>query len=93
MGNDASDSEILLQEQRAIEILALETRTAIASVQELFLVEYKKLAAHAHITLYLPLLTSNNVREILEAAKVLNPHAAVVAPDLGPRTDAPAKRT
>jgi len=80
MGNDASDSEILLQEQRAIEILALETRTAIASVQELFLVEYKKLAAHAHITLYLPLLTGNSVRAILESGAAVDSSVALADP-------------
>ncbi len=62
------DSQILSQEQWAIELLARETHTAIGKVQEVFLVEYKKLAAHAHITSYLPLLACNSVRGILELA-------------------------
>jgi hypothetical protein len=65
---DSADARILSQEQHVIELLARETHTEIAAVQEVFLVEYKKLAAHAHITAYLPLLTSHRVREILQAA-------------------------
>jgi hypothetical protein len=59
------DSQLLLEEQWAIELLARETHTAIEKVQEVFLVEYKKLASHAHIKSYLPLLTCNTVRGIL----------------------------
>jgi hypothetical protein len=66
MLNDSMDDQILLQEQWAIELLARETQTAVAKVQEVFLVEYKKLAAHAHVKSYLPLLTCNSVRGILE---------------------------
>jgi hypothetical protein len=43
------------------------THTAIERVQKIFLVEYKKLAAHAHIKSYLPLLACNSVRGILES--------------------------
>jgi len=70
MNNDSTDSmdaQILSQEQWAIELLALETHTAIAAVQEVFLVEYKRLAEHAHIKSYLPLLACNSVRGILES--------------------------
>jgi len=52
----------------AIELLARETHTAIAAVQKVFLVEYKRLAEHAHITSYLPLLACSSVRGILESA-------------------------
>jgi hypothetical protein len=67
MGTESIDSQILAQEQWSIELLARETHTAIATVQQVFLEEYKKLAAHAHITMYLPLLTCNTVRGILES--------------------------
>lgn len=67
MINDSLDTQILSQEQWAIELLARETHTAIGTVQEVFLVEYKKLAAHARVTSFLPLLTSNSVRLILDA--------------------------
>jgi hypothetical protein len=66
--NDSMDAQILSQEQWAIELLSRETHTAIASVQAVFLVEYKRLAEHAHIKSYLPLLACNSVREILESA-------------------------
>ena len=72
MGNESTDSQILSQEHSTIELLARETQTAIATVQELFLAEYKKLSAHAHITLYVPVLTSNSVRAILESASARN---------------------
>ena len=65
--NGSADAQILLQEQWAIELLARETHTAIAAVQKVFLVEYKRLAEHAHIRSYLSLLTSNSVRGILES--------------------------
>jgi hypothetical protein len=77
VNNDSTDAGILLQEQWAIEGLARETRTAIATVQELFLVEYKKLAVHAHVTSYLPLLACNSVRTILEAGSAEDSHVAV----------------
>jgi hypothetical protein len=65
--DESVDSQILSQEQWAIELLARETHTALEKVQEVFLVEYKKLAAHAHIKSYLPLLACNSVRVILES--------------------------
>jgi hypothetical protein len=65
--DESVDSQILSQEQWAIELLARETHTAVEKVQEVFLVEYKKLAAHAHIKSYLPLLACNSVRGILES--------------------------
>ncbi len=68
MGNESVDSELLAQEQWAIELLAREANTPIATVQEVFLAEYKKLAAHAHIRSFLPLLTCNSVRGILDLA-------------------------
>jgi len=69
MINDSMDTQILSQEQWTIELLARETHTAIGTVQEVFLVEYRKLAAHAHIKSFLPLLASNSVRVILDAQK------------------------
>ncbi len=68
MNNDSEDARILAQEQGSIESLAREAQADVAAVRKVFLVEYKRLAAHAHITAYLPLLTSHRVREILEAA-------------------------
>jgi hypothetical protein len=66
--NDSMDAQILSQEQWAIELLARETHTEISAVQEVVLVEYKRLAEHAHIKSYLPLLACNSVRGILESA-------------------------
>jgi len=68
--DESVDSQILSQEQWAIELLARETHTALEKVQEVFLVEYKKLAAHAHIKSYLPLLACNSVRGILESTNL-----------------------
>ena len=68
MRNNAKDARILSQSQRGIKVLARETHTTLATVQEVFLCEYNKLAAAAHIKSYLPLVTSNRVREILEQA-------------------------
>ena len=56
---------ILAQEQWAIELLARETHSTIAKVQEIFLSEYVKIAPHARITSFLPLLACNRVRAIL----------------------------
>jgi hypothetical protein len=67
MIDDSIDAQILSQEHSTIESLARETHTAVATVQEVFLIEYKKLALHAHVKSYLPLLTSNSVRAILGA--------------------------
>ena len=67
MINDSTDAQLLLQEQWAIELLSRETDTAITKVQEMFLAEYKKLAMHARIKSYLPLVTCNIVRVILNA--------------------------
>ena len=72
MINNSMDAEILSQEQWAIELLSRETHTAIARVQEVFLIEYKKLASNAHIKSYLPLLTGNCVRVILGAQNAEN---------------------
>ncbi len=65
MINDSMDSKILAQEERAIGRLAHETHTAIAIVQEIFLIEYEKLSVGAHIKSFLPLLAGNSVRAIL----------------------------
>jgi len=65
MPSELPDSSILAQEQWAIELLARETHSTIASVQEVFLEEYNKLAEGAHIKAYLPLLAGNLVRAIL----------------------------
>lgn len=66
------DAQILSQEKRAIELLASETHTAIAKVQEVFLIEYKKLAVNARVKSYLPLLTRKSVRLILDAQNARN---------------------
>jgi hypothetical protein len=65
MIDDSSESQILTHEQRAIELLARETHTSIAEVQEIFLIEHAKLAEGAHVQSYLPVLTGNRVRVIL----------------------------
>jgi hypothetical protein len=75
---DSMNTHILAQEQWAIQLLARETHTAIATVQELFLSEYAKIAPDAHITSFLPLLTSNRVRAILGAANRANDHAPTI---------------
>ena len=72
MINDSMDAQLLSQEQRAIEALARDTHTAVAKVQEFFLIEYRKLAVHAHVKSYLPLLTNNSVRVILGAQNAQN---------------------
>jgi hypothetical protein len=72
MINDSMDAQLLSQEQRAIEALARDTHTAVAKVQEIFLIEYRKLAVHAHVKSYLPLLTSNSVRVILGTQNAQN---------------------
>jgi hypothetical protein len=72
MIDDSMDSQILIQEQWAIELLARETHASVAKVQKIFLIEYAKLAAHAHIKSFLPLLTSNSVRCILDAQNAEN---------------------
>jgi len=59
------DAQILAQERCVIELLARETDSTIAKVREIFLSEYAKIAPHAHITSFLPLLTCNRVRAIL----------------------------
>ena len=65
MAGDLQDSLLLEQERGAIELLARNTHTAIARVQEVYLEEYGKLAEGAHIKAFLPLLTGNLVRTIL----------------------------
>jgi hypothetical protein len=74
MINDSMDAQILAQEQWAIELLARETNTAIAKVQEIFLSEYAKIAPDAHVKSFLPLLTSNRVRAILGEGNEANDH-------------------
>lgn len=69
MINDSMDAQILSQEKWAIEVLARDTHTAIAKVQEIFLIEYRKLAVNARVKSYLPLLTNNSVRAFLNAQK------------------------
>ncbi len=66
MIDDSMDSRILTHEERAIELLARETHTSIAKVQEIYLVEHAKLAVGARIQSYLPVLTGNRVRVILD---------------------------
>jgi hypothetical protein len=72
MINESMDAQLLSQEQGAIEALAHDTHTEVAKVQEIFLIEYRKLAVHAHVRSYLPLLTSNSVRVILGAQNAQN---------------------
>ena len=74
MIDESMDTQILSQEQGTIEALAHDTRTAVAKVQEIFLTEYRKLAANARIRSYLPLLTSNIVRVILGAKWKTHPN-------------------
>jgi len=62
-------ADLLDQEQWSIELLARETDTAIAKVQEMFLAEYAKLARNAHVKSFLSLLTANQVRCLLDAEK------------------------
>ena len=71
MTDHSMDSQILAQEQRAIELLARETHTEIAKVQELFLAEFAKLTASAHIQSFVPVLTSNCVRTILHTQNAI----------------------
>jgi hypothetical protein len=78
--DDSMGTQILAQEHRAIELLARETHSSIAKVQEIFLSEYVKIAPNAHITAFLPLLTSNRVRAILDAANEANEHSPTVQP-------------
>jgi hypothetical protein len=78
MTDQLQDSAILEQERWPIELLARETNTAIARVEEVFLEEYKKLAQGAHIMAFVPLLTGNVVRKRLTdqnagRAEVSNP--------------------
>jgi hypothetical protein len=61
------ETRILAEEQPAIEMLARETDTAIVRVQAVFLQEYAKIAAGAHITAFLPLLACSRVRAALRA--------------------------
>jgi hypothetical protein len=65
MNDDFQNTPILQRERWEIELLARETHTAIATVQAVYLEEYEKLAKGAHITAFLPLLTSNHVRNLL----------------------------
>ena len=64
------DAQILSQEKWALELLAHETHTAIAQVQEAFLIEYKKLATNASVKSYLPLLARKSVKAILQQRQV-----------------------
>jgi hypothetical protein len=65
MADPLQDSAILEQERLPIELLARETHTTIAKVQEVFLEEYKKLAQGARIMAFVPLLAGNLVRKRL----------------------------
>jgi hypothetical protein len=69
MTNDATDSELLAREDCSIQLLARETLTEIEKVRTMYLIEYKKLAANAHITTFLPLLACTWVWQILEAPR------------------------
>jgi len=71
-----SDVPILAQERRAIALLARSTHTTIARVQQIFLSEYSKLAAGAHIKAFLPLLVGNRVSAILRGRRPVPERAA-----------------
>ena len=66
MIDDSTDAQILAHEEHAIEVLARETHTSIAKVQGIFLAEHAKLALGARIQSFLPVLTGNRVRVILD---------------------------
>jgi hypothetical protein len=80
MTNGAADSQLLIQEKWSIELLARETHTEIAKVQQIFLIEYRRLAVNAHITAFLPLLTCNCVRGILDAQHLHDRGVADLSP-------------
>ena len=69
MNQTSIPADLLDKEQWSIELLARETDTAIAKVQEMFLAEYAKLAQNAHVKSFLSLLTANQVRCLLDAEK------------------------
>jgi hypothetical protein len=69
MSQNSTAADLLEREQWSIELLARETDTAIARVQEMFLAEYAKLALNAHVKSFLSLLTANQVRCLLDAEK------------------------
>jgi hypothetical protein len=81
MTNNPADAQILSQEKWAIELLARETDTAIAQVQETFLIEYKKLAMNAKVKSYLSLLVRKSVKVILGGQ---NARAVAIAASLKP---------
>jgi len=68
MASESNGSLILLREHLCIARMAHKTHIPVATVQSIFLVEYDRLAAAANVKSYLPLLTANNVRRILELA-------------------------
>jgi hypothetical protein len=87
MIDDTMDSQILAQEEWAIKLLAHETHTEIVKVKEIFLIEYAKLAAGAHIKSFLPVLTRKAVRGVLDTQNagqdcVRNVNTATRLPDL-----------
>jgi hypothetical protein len=73
MTYDTADSPLLANEAWSLEHLARETHTEISEAQQIFLLEYKKLAANAHIKSFLPLLTCHGVRMILDARNLNGP--------------------
>jgi hypothetical protein len=81
MTDQLPDAQILVDEQWAIELLARETHTSLATVQTLFLVEFARLSAHAHILSFVPLLASSSVRSLLDARNAADPVAPAPTPD------------
>jgi hypothetical protein len=67
MSDDSTPANLLDQEQWSIELLARETKTPLATVQQLFVAEYAKLSSNAHVKSFLSLLTTNQVRCLLDA--------------------------
>lgn len=79
MKDGLADAELLQREQRCIELLSHGTHTAIGTVQQVFLTEYHRLEKAARIKSYLPLLTINSVRGILESANAVTALGAPVS--------------
>jgi hypothetical protein len=76
MSDDSSSANLLDQEKWSIELLARETKTPLVTVQQMFIAEYAKLSLNAHIKSFLSLLTTNQVRCLLDAQNLLDAQKA-----------------
>ena len=65
--DDLTQTRILAQEHLAIELLAQDTHTDIGTVQTLFLAEFARLSATAHIQSFVSVLAAHRVKDILKA--------------------------